>query len=262
MLIHEPPPTSYDVHFRILGFPVRIHPFFWIVAIILGLNPGGKSNPPEELLIWIAVLFVSILVHECGHALVQRRFGGHPWITLYGFGGLASCDDCDRSPRSQILISLAGPGAGFMLALVVGLALVATGRSIGVQFGTDFDIAQTNLPVARVLDIGICSLYWAPLNSDIASVLIGDLLTVNILWGFINLLPIYPLDGGRVAREVCTLQHPTKGIILSLRISTITAGAMALVGAFAWGSIFVAIMFGFFAYSSYQTLQAYQASRW
>jgi Zn-dependent protease len=234
------------------------------VAIILGLNPGGggEGTRPEELLIWVAVMLVSILVHECGHAVVQRRFGGHPWITLHGFGGLASCDDCDRSPRSQILISLAGPGAGFIVALLTVLLLGASGHTFGVQFGAEFDISQTSLLQARVLDFGLCSVYWAPPNSEIASELVGDLLTVNILWGLINLLPIYPLDGGQVAREVCTLNHPSKGIVWSLQLSIVTAGLMALFGALAWGSLFVAIMFGFFAYSNYRTLEAYQASRW
>ena len=64
-----------------------------------------------------------------GHAFLQRYYGGHPWITLYSFGGLASCNDCDRSPRSQILISLAGPVAGFLLAGLVIVVLRLTGHS-------------------------------------------------------------------------------------------------------------------------------------
>ena len=115
MLLGEPPPTQADLHFRVFGIPVRVHPLFWIVTLFLGLAAARRPIRCETL-IWVAVVFVSILVHELGHALMQRYFGGHPWITLYGFGGLASCNDCDRSPRSQILISLAGPVAGFLLA--------------------------------------------------------------------------------------------------------------------------------------------------
>ena len=74
-------------------------------------------------------MFVSILVHELGHAFVQRYFGGRPWITLYGFGGLASCNDCDRSPRSQIIISLAGPLAGFLFAVVVMIGVWLAGHA-------------------------------------------------------------------------------------------------------------------------------------
>ena len=101
MLLGEPAPTQADLHFRLFGFPVRVHPFFWVVSLLLGM--GGRDRPiRSNVLIWVAVVFVSILVHELGHAFMQRYYGGHPWITLYGFGGLASCNDCDRSPRSQI----------------------------------------------------------------------------------------------------------------------------------------------------------------
>ena len=112
-MLGEPPPTPADLHFRLFGFPIRVHPFFWVVILILGMGGlGGGQADPVETLIWVAVAFISILVHELGHAVLQRRYGGHPWITLYGMGGLSSCDDCDRSPVSQILISAAGPVAG------------------------------------------------------------------------------------------------------------------------------------------------------
>ena len=96
-MIGEPAPTQADLHFRAFGVPVRVHPWFWVIALLLGLG-GGERADPMETVIWVAVVFVSILVHELGHAFPQRFYGGHPRITLYSFGGLASCDDCDRSP--------------------------------------------------------------------------------------------------------------------------------------------------------------------
>src|SRR5688500_3784168 len=101
MFLSEPPRSNGDLHFRVFGFPVRVHPYFWLVTAIMGLGSGDEGTAPMELLTWVGVVFVSILVHELGHAFLQRRFGGRPWITLYGLGGLASCDDCDRSPYSQ-----------------------------------------------------------------------------------------------------------------------------------------------------------------
>lgn len=258
MLLQEPPTSQADLHFRLFGFPVRIHPFFWVIVVLLGISPGrgGGDTPPEALLIWVAVVLVSILVHELGHALAQRHFGGHPKITLHGFGGLASCDDCDRSPRSQILISLAGPGAGFALAAAVAIAMRLAGLSIGPDFGRAAE--HVTPPYASLFGL----FYWQLPANELASQLIGQLLFVNIVWGLVNLLPIYPLDGGQVSREVCTLNSPSRGIVLSLQISMVCAGAMAVFAAVKWESIFVAIMFGFFAYSNYRTLQAYQASRW
>jgi Zn-dependent protease len=82
------------------------------------------------------------------------------------------------------------------------------------------------------------------------------------LWGLINLLPVYPLDGGRVAREICTLGNPRRGIVLSLRISMVVAALMAAIAALSWNSLYTAILFGYLAYSSYRTLEAYQRSVW
>jgi hypothetical protein len=129
-MLAEPPPSQGDVHFRILGFPVRIHPLFWVIAVIPALR--GESTPPSELFSWIIAVLISILIHELGHALMQRRFGGHPRVVLHGLGGLAICGDCDRSTRSQILISLAGPVAGFVFATLVALGVSAAGHQFGL----------------------------------------------------------------------------------------------------------------------------------
>ncbi|NOZ38810.1 MAG: hypothetical protein GXP24_01115, partial [Planctomycetes bacterium] len=69
------------------------------------------------------------------------------------------------------------------------------------------------------------------------------------------------LDGGQISRELCQLRHPREGMILSLRISMFAAIGMAIVG-LSWQSLLVVLMFGYFAYSSYKTLEAYRASFW
>jgi stage IV sporulation protein FB len=238
MLLGEPTPTQADLHFRIFGIPVRVHPLFWVVALLLGM--GGRQAEPLETLIWVAVVFVSILVHELGHAAMQRYYGGNPWITLYSFGGLASCSDCRRTPGAQILILLAGPLAGFFLAGFVISVLVALQRFNGFE------------------------LDWVPVRWDyfgsMADIAVFYLLFVNIAWGALNLLPIYPLDGGQIARELFTLGNPRSGIVQSLQLS---AGAAALVAVYALLNtrIFMCIMFGILAYESFKALQAY-GNRW
>jgi Zn-dependent protease len=266
MLLGEPPPTQADLHFRLFGFPVRVHPFFWIVTLLLGM--GGGPAEPVEVLTWVVVVFVSILVHELGHTFVQRYFGGHPWITLYSFGGLASCGDCDRSPRSQILISLAGPVAGFILAgLVIG-AVAISGHVIGFTLTRGNETGPLMQSLMETLDMdGIVmqpltafAAYFEPFHSDPLNHVVADLLQINILWGMINLLPIYPLDGGHIARELFTLGNPRSGMVQSLQLS---AGAAALVAVYALtkGDFFLCLMFGFLAYGSFQTLQQYK-NRW
>ncbi len=260
MFLAEPPPTQADVHFRLLGIPVRIHPFFWVVALLLGL--GGESTPPGKLLAWVAAMLVSILVHEMGHAILQRHFGGHPWITLHGMGGLASCNDCDRSTRSQILISFAGPLAGFLLLFLLMVVLNLTGHQAGWVVFKEFSLESFGMTSANTIDLLGTTFYWKPFQLESANFLVSGFIQINLLWGIVNLLPIYPLDGGQISREVCQMVHSRKGIVLSLQISVVFAVLMALFGLLAWGSLFTAIMFGYMGYSSYKTLQSYQASRW
>lgn len=240
MFAAEPPPSQADVHFRVFGFPVRVSPWFWVVTLLLGI----RQAEPVAVLTWIVVVFVSIVVHELGHAFLQRRYGGWPRIVLYGFGGLAISDVDDRSPRAQILISLAGPIAGFLFAAAILAIVQFTGHQL--RFGATPGIVSKLIPL------------WTPYESPLANRLVLYLLYVNIFWGLVNLLPIYPLDGGRIAREVLTLFHPRRGIIQSLWLSIFAAGAMAVWGLLQSG-LFAAVMFGYLAYASYQTLLAYQS---
>lgn len=263
MIFAEPPRTQYDLRFRLFGFPVRVSPYFWLIAVLLGVGFGRNQEVDlAQLLIWMGVMFVSIVVHELGHAFAQRHFGGHPWITLHGMGGLASCSDEDRSPRSQILISLAGPAAGFAFALVVALLLRATGHAVGLFAGRDMQHPGGSIGTLHLLPFFVGGVYWEELANVGADKLVSSLFAINIGWGLINLLPIYPLDGGQVSREVLTLRNPRRGIVLSLQVSMFAAGAMAVVGLLAWHSLFTAILFGMLAYSSYQALQAYQSRMW
>jgi stage IV sporulation protein FB len=260
MLIGEPPPTQADLHFRLFGFPVRVHPFFWVVALLLGMGGfrGGQAEP-SKVLIWVAVVFVSILIHELGHAFLQRHFGGHPWVTLYSFGGLASCNDCDRAPRSQIAILLAGPGAGFLFAAIVVLALRLSGHYVGFALKeSQIDLESLDLRRVLIQPMGPMLAFFEPFGSRPLNNMVGDLLQVNILWGLVNLLPIYPLDGGQIARELFTLGNPRQGIVQSLQLSIGAAVLMAVYGVLVSGSIFLALMFGFLAYGSYQALQSYR----
>lgn len=238
MLIGEPPRTQYDLNFSLFGIPVRVDPWFWAITLMLGYRSGDAG----AVLTWVIAVFLSILVHEMGHASVMRAYGFQPWITLYGMGGLASYDHgYSRSKGSdtvgQILISLAGPGAGFLLAAVLVAGLIAAGHGDGI----------VPTPVGPQV-VGLA-------NPRIAA-LINDILFISVLWGMVNLLPIYPLDGGQIAREVL-LRISRDGIRQSLLLSMFAAGAMAAVGLLVWQQMFVALMFGYFAYASYMTLQNY-----
>jgi len=198
VILSEPPPSQGDLHFRLFEIPVRIHPFFWLISLLMAIR--GDSAPPAQVLSWIIAVLISVLIHELGHAWLQRRFGGRPRIVLHGMGGLAICGDCDRSSRSQILISLAGPGAGFLFAA----ALLVLVRLVGHQVGCTWEnwltqgaLSSFQKPTGQPI-FGFL-FYWEAFQTPFVNQMLRDLLWINILWGLMNLLPIYPLDGGQIS---------------------------------------------------------------
>jgi stage IV sporulation protein FB len=236
VLLSEPPQSPYDLHFSLLGIPVRVHPLFWAVALLFGLSGNQK---PLDMLLWVGTVFVSILVHEMGHALAARSYGWPPRITLHSFGGLASYHPTFHNTRSQILITAAGPGAGFLFAgLIIALIALAGHRVI---FGWQFGVLPLRFDLFESM----------PLNR-----LIVDLLYVNIFWGLINLLPVYPLDGGQISRELLALVSPADSVRQSLWLSVITAAAVAVLAFTRLNDRYIAIFFAYLAYTSYSTLQA------
>jgi stage IV sporulation protein FB len=239
----EPSETPYDLRWRMFNVPVRVHPMFWLISAALGWSATNRGM--QYLLLWVLAVFVSILVHELGHVFMGRFFGTNGHIVLYSFGGLAIGSSNLRGRWQRVAVYFAGPGAGFLLA-----ALLWFGRSL-----------FTGNPLAA----------W----------LLVRLLEINIFWGLLNLLPIWPLDGGQVSREVCSQVFRWKGLNVSLGISIAVAGLLALVKsgyvlkegtidqiaatlppslAWVWDSLtsqdlFMAIFFAMMAASSFQVYQ-------
>ena len=243
MLLGEPPRTQYDLNFSLFGITVRVHPFFWLVGAFL----GARSPDLTGLLVWVAVLFVAILVHELGHALAMLAYGFLPSITLYGMGGLTSANRA-RSFRSaspnalgSIVISAAGPVAGFVFAACIIGAILLSGRQVAVVQGGSFG----------------ASILIEQIGSLASHQFVHGLLFVSIIWGAVNLLPVYPLDGGQISREVFLQVSPRDGIRQSLMLSAVTATCLVVIAVVQWRELFVALLFGYLAYSSYATLRAY-----
>ena len=192
----EPPRTPYDLNFRLLGFPVRVHPFFWLGSALLGAN--ALNSGIQYLLIWIAVVFVSILVHELGHALAFRRFGSDSRIILWMFGGLAVPYSSVGRRWKQIVVSPGGAACRFH-SLRVGLWL-------DKLFALGFARQRAS---RSFISTAPCS-------------------HVNLIWGIFNLLPVIPLDGGQVSRELCEGEMARAGLADGLKISIGFAAAVAL----------------------------------
>ena len=226
----QPAPTRYDINFRLFGFRVQVHPLFWLMTILLGYSTGSLAH----ILIWIAVVFFSILVHELGHTFMMRLFGLDSMVVLYLGGGLAVPTGSNYRTRwvdtfpdwiQDVLISLAGPFIGFSLAALVVGVVSALGGIVWIDW------------VARVIPLPRAFLD----TNQWINVTIQLLLWVNVFWGLINLLPVFPLDGGRVARQIFRRINPLTGIVNSLWLSVLTGAALAVGGIVFLNSYYMAL---------------------
>lgn len=229
-LLGDPGTTQYDLRFSILGIPVRVHPMFWLVGVLLG------SRTPELSLVavWVACLFVSILVHELGHALAARRYGWPPDIVLHGFGGFARYSPGYGYTRGRaIWIAFAGPLAGFVLfGIVLGFD---TMLDIGKDKQQPWAMNLVSSSAGRGIEFAIFQLEY-----------------INLFWGMINLLPVFPLDGGKICFELCNGRGSYSGQSRAFQIGMIAAGLAALF--LANLTMYLgALMFGSLAYQNYQS---------
>jgi Zn-dependent protease len=173
--------------------PIRIHFFFWIVAALIGwLN----SRTILGTSLWMLVIVASILVHEFGHALSAISFGQKARIDLIGFGGVTVRSGPKLALWKEFLVVLGGPGAGFLL------------------FGLSYYLLGFVHPSSH--------------SVSIASYVLSIFTWVNLFWTLINLLPIQPLDGGRLVAIVLEAMFGVRGIKIALFFSILFAGCFAV----------------------------------
>jgi Zn-dependent protease/CBS domain-containing protein len=186
---------------KISGIPIRVHFTFVLFLVWIALSRGGGTSGVYWVAFVIAI-FVCVLLHELGHALVAKRFGVMTQdITLYPIGGVAMLDGRPR-PRQELWIALAGPAVNLVIALAL-LPIVVTKR---VDIA---NVAELHTPGA----------------------FLSALCAANITLAIFNLIPAFPMDGGRVLRAALALNMPER------RATQLAAG---------FGQ-FLAICFGFVA---------------
>lgn len=156
----------------VLGITVRVHWLFLaLIAFVLLGAPGPAAS--LDLAVYLLMLFGLVFLHELGHSLVARRFGIRVYdITFWPLGGMARMSEIPEIPRVELLIALAGPAVNFALAALA-------------------------LPLAPWSAIaGDAASVWGGLSAGFA----GKFLLVNLALGTFNLVPAFPMDGGRVLR--------------------------------------------------------------
>jgi Zn-dependent protease len=178
------------------------------------MNGGGRIGLSVSIMLAV-VFFVSIMIHELGHAVAAQLFGLGPIkLVVHGFGGLTSFG-VPPTHRQGVLVSLAGPAAGLLLACLAWLVGAAT-LSEGSHYLWVFTIAM--------------------------------LIQVNIFWSLFNLLPIFPLDGGQVMWHGLAMAMPSSAARRKTKQVSIAIAAIVGVYALIIGQIFIALIC-LFAYS-------------
>jgi len=225
-MIGRIPETQFDLRFRVGPIPVRVHPIFWLTGVIICWR-AYQADPPM-LMMAVAAVFLSVLIHELGHATMTRLFGWPSEIVLGFFGGYATT--ARTSTGRNLAVLFAGPGAGFALAALAFVAVLALN-------------AQENVSV-RITET--LSFLWF----------------INIAWSLLNLIPVLPLDGGQIAREILVWFNPRRGEQWAMLLSVVVGAATAAAGYFLLNQMFLAIFFGLFTYQNFTGWQMQRRGGW
>ncbi len=279
MLLSEPPESAYDLRFNLFGFPIRVTWSFWLAGLIFGYNGAlfvdtlffeASSGVLPWLVMWCAIMFLSILVHELGHAVAFRMCGMQASVVLYHFGGLAVPSsrfvaggfgagggmrrNSQLSSNEQIFISAAGPAAQLLLALIVIVGIRGLGYDLAGGPPDDFRFGGTVESFVPSFLEWVPGIHGGELIRDAGMfATVEFLLFVNIWWAVLNLLPVWPLDGGQITREI--VYKFGGGLANAAAISLVTAIVIA-VWFYSRGQIFAALLFASLAVTNYQMMNA------
>ena len=183
-----------------------IRPAFVLLAVVFGASGGTASS----VAIWVAILLVSVLVHELGHAAAMRAFGFSPSIELHAMGGLTAWSrEKAPTPRQRLIVTACGPGAG----LVLGGMVVLLNLSLG------------------------------PTSSPLVHYAIRQAIWVNLAWSLVNLLPVLPWDGGLIVDSAVEVfwKRPVPKVAA---ISSVAVGAAVIAFAVLNREFLMLIYFG------------------
>ncbi len=220
--------SSYRIT-RIWGIPIKVHISLIILLIVMVQDFGLITG-----LLMALGLLISIVLHELGHSIVAIRKGCRVReITLMFMGGAAQMEQIPSRPRDEFFMAIAGP----LVSLVIGLVCTFGGMYL-------------NLPPVKFLPINIIEL-------------IG---IVNLSLVFFNLLPAFPMDGGRILRAALTPKlGKLKATFYAARLGKVMAVIFGIIGLFSRPMNFILIVIAFFIYiaagQEYRMVQIQEAAR-
>lgn len=202
--------------FNLFGITVTVEPWFWLTMAFLGgaLRVDSKDGFLNVIL-FVMAGFISILIHEMGHALMIRKYKLPTQIVLTTFGGYATHPAGVLSRKQSFLVTAAGPGIQIVLGLLA-LAFI-------------WNFKMPSQPFAHFA--------WT-------------LCGISLFWAVLNCLPIFPLDGGQMLAAILG-PHRAKATHTT---GVVCSGILGIL-AFSSRQYFIAIFMGFFAYQNYQMLK-------
>ncbi|MEM1159119.1 MAG: M50 family metallopeptidase [Verrucomicrobiota bacterium] len=200
------------LRFTLFGFPVMVHWLFWLIAFLLG---GGlfmqSAREWPDVFVRMVVIFFSILVHELGHAAAARLFGLRPGIAFHGLGGLTYFSGGSLERWQHFLVVAAGPLSSLALA---GCFVIL-------------------LPLENI--------------SPLMPTLIWTGVILNVAWTIINCLPVLPMDGGQMLRDILGPKHERTACTIGAVVA-----ALVIIPAVLFKFYILAVLMGFLAYSNFK----------
>lgn len=228
------------IRFTLFGVPVAIHPSLWVtLAFLGGLLSVHSLDGVYKVALFVIAGFLCLLVHEMGHALVGRKLGGGcPMVFLAWLGGGCVNEGAVFTRGHGILMTAAGP----LFSLIPGLlALLFFTFYVG-DWGQCLDLAGLIL-FGHQVDVVPC--FQAP---SMLLLFMQYLLQISFWWAVLNLIPVFPLDGGQIM----------SGLMESERLVHIISLVVALafmILCFALGFWVLAILLGFLAHLNYKGIR-------
>lgn len=195
----------------VAGIGLYIHVTFFILLVWIGASyylPRHSWTDVFNSLVFVIALFAIIVLHELGHALTARRYGIRTRdITLLPIGGVARLERMPEDPRQELAVALAGPAVNVSLAFIFFVALVIKGQPV---FPLDFG------------DLSVLSVNF-----------LRRLLWVNVILAGFNLLPAFPMDGGRVLRAFLAMKMDyVRATHMAANVGQIMAFIFGFIGLF------------------------------
>lgn len=211
--------------FRVFGIQLSVHVSFALLLAYegyVGWGDGGAEGVAWSIGLTI-LFFVCVVLHELGHSLTARRFGVRvPRILLMPIGGMAEFDHIPRQSRAELLITAAGPAVNFVIA---ALLFALCGLPEGWPFNPEY--------------------------TDSARGLGQLLMTWNLIMGCFNLVPVFPMDGGRILRaSLASRMTYLRATFWASLSGKVLSGALALGAALFFQNYLVACLFVFIFFAA------------